>query len=331
MYFSRHIYTETTRKNPYLIIKENRWQRAIQRRADDTNKLSLGAYRWLLTPSVSYGSIVRRKEEALIRFCAALLVVYTVLIGYALGQSPTQAAENPVPVVIIEGRTGVEAPSGGSPDQPAADGSRWETSPPVLQAIAAARSYWSAENPDFQEKLRVWGSASGAFTRPDVEQHAVLFMMSNIPHCCPPMGLAIVEGDQLVRNIAVVTIAQSVRTMPDIDGDGRDELIFGGGFMGQGLVTEGVTLATFGEEGLDDFGKATTFESACGAGYGDTGALAARLSVVPGAEIIVQHYRQPSCDLEIWEPVGEPEPLQPISSNEKTVYTEIPLGVTATN
>jgi len=265
------------------------------------------------------------------RTCALKLVVYTALIGCALGSSLIQAAEDPAPVVIVEGRTGVDTPSGGSPGAPAADGSRWETSPPVLQAIAAARSYWSAKDPNYREKLRVWGFASGAFTRPDVEQHAVLFMMSNIPRSWPPMGLAIVEGDRLVRNIAFVTIAQSVRALPDIDSDGLDELAFGGMFMGQGMVTEGVTLAAFGDVGLDDFGKATTFESACGAGYGDTGAFAARLSVVPGAEIIVEQYRQPSCDSETWEPVGEPEPLQPISTNEKTVYNEIPLGVTVTD
>jgi hypothetical protein len=265
------------------------------------------------------------------RTCVVNLVVYTILIGCALGQSLVQAAEDPAAVVIVEGRTGMDTASGESPGEPADDGSRWETSPPVLQAIAAARSYWSAEDPNYQENLRVWGSASGAFTRPAVEQHAVLFMMSNIPRCCPPMGLAIVEGDRLVRNITFVTIAQSVEALPDIDGDRRNELAFGGGFMGQGLVTEGVTLAAFGEEGLDDFGRATIFESACGAGYGDTGALAARLSIVPGSEIMVENYRQPSCDSETWEPVGEPEPLQPISATEKTVYTDIPLGVTVTD
>jgi hypothetical protein len=260
----------------------------------------------------------------------AKLVTYTALIGCVLAHSLIQAAESPAPVVIVEGRTGMDAPSTESPAQSAADGPQWETSPPVLQAIAAARSYWSAENPNFEEKLRVWESASGAFTRPGAEQHAVLFMMSNIPHCCPPMGLAIVEDDRLVRNIAFITIAQSVRAIPDIDGDGRDELVFGGGYMGQGMVTEGVNLAAFGEEGLDDFGKASIFESVCGAGYGDEGAFASSLSVVSGPEIIIEHYRQPSCDSETWEPVGEPAPLQPISGDEKTVYTEIPLGITVT-
>ncbi len=259
----------------------------------------------------------------------ARLVASSALIFAALTQSPAQAAEGAV--VIVEGRTGVDAPTSEGSNVQAADESRWDTSPPVLQAIAAARSYWSAEVPGYTENLRVLGFASGSFTRPDVEQHAVLFRMSNQPRSGPPMGLAIVERDQLVRNIAFVAIAHSVEALPDIDADGRDELSLRGEFVGQGLVSRGVALAEFGDEGLDDFGWAITFESACNAGYGDTGALAARLSVVPGAEIIVEQYRQPSCDVESWEPLGEPEPLQAISDSEKTVYTEISLGDTVTD
>jgi hypothetical protein len=243
-----------------------------------------------------------------------------VLILCALGQAQIQAAEDPAPIVIVDARMA----------EPADDASRWETSPPVQQAIAAARNYWSTQNPEFEENLRMRGSATGAFTRPDVEQHAVLFMMSNIPRCCAPMGLAIVEGERLVRNIAFDTIAQNVRAIPDVDGDGRNELAFGGSFVGQGQVTEGITLAAFGDDGLDDFGQAIIFESACGAGYGDTGALAARLSVGPGAEIIVEQFQQLSCDAETWESVGEPQALQAISDRQKTVYTEIRPGVTVT-
>lgn len=251
----------------------------------------------------------------------AKLVVSTALIGCALCPFQTRAAEDTAPVVIVEGRTGVDAPGAEAP----AEDVHWEISPAVLQAIAAAGRYWSEEDPSFEEKPQVRGAASGAFTQPDAEQHAVLFMMSNFPRGFPPMGLAIVEGDELVLNLAFVTIAQSVRALPDIDGDGLDELAFGGGFVGQGLAVEGATLAAFGENGLDDFGQAIVFESACGAGYGDTGALAASLSVDSDAEIIVQNYRQPSCESETWEPVGEPEPLGPISDSEKTVYTEISL------
>ena len=248
------------------------------------------------------------------------LIVYTVLIFCAFGQAEVRAAESPAPIVIVDGRAGKSAD----------DDARWETSRPVQQAMAAARSYWSEQDPEYKENLRILGSATGAFTRPHVDQQAILFMMSDIPRCCAPMGLAIVEGERLVRNIAFDAIAQNVRAVPDIDGDERNELALGGSFMGQGLVTEGITLAAFGDDGLHDFGQAIVFESACGAGYGDTGALAARLSIGPGAEIVVEQFQQPSCDADIWESAGEPQPLQVISDQEKTVYTEIPLAITVT-
>ncbi len=248
------------------------------------------------------------------------LLVFTALIVCPFGHAETQAAESPAPIVIVDGREG----------GPADDASPWETSIPVQQAIAAARSYWSAQDPEYKEHLRIRGSASGAFTRPGAEQQAVLFMMSNIPRCCTPMGLAIVEGERLVRNIGFNTIVQTIRAIPDIDGDGRNELALGGGFMGQGLVTEGITLAAFGDDGLHDVGQAIIFESACGAGFGDTGALAARLSVGPGAELVIEQFQQLSCDVDVWESAGEPQPLPAISDQEKTVYTEIPLGVTVT-
>ena len=75
------------------------------------------------------------KGESSLRACIAKLVIYTAFIGCPLGPSLPQAAEAPTPVVIAEGRTGMEAPTGGSPDEPATDGSWWETSPPAVQGM----------------------------------------------------------------------------------------------------------------------------------------------------------------------------------------------------
>ena len=257
------------------------------------------------------------------------VVVSLALILVASAHSLAQSAEDAI--VIVEGRTGVDTPGLESSGGQESAESRWATSSPVLQAIAAARSYWSAEDSGFEEDLRVLDYASGSFTRSGAEQHAVLFKMSDQPRSFPPMGLAIVEGDRLVRNIAFVTIAQSIRALPDIDADGQDELALHGAFVGQGMISRGVTLAEFGDEGLDDFASAITLESACNSDYRHYGASAARLSIVPGSEITVEHFRQESCDTETWEPVGEPEPLQPIPDSQKTDYIEIPLGDSATD
>ena len=237
----------------------------------------------------------------------------------------TMDIEAQEPVLIADGRLAAAAPGGKGPARPVPDVSQWESSAPVLQAVATARRYWAAHQPDFQEELRILGSARGAFTRPDVEQHAVLFRMSNYPRGFPPTGLAIVEDNRLVRNIAFATIAQSVSGLKDIDGDGRDELVFADRFIGQGMVTEGVWLAALDAPGLRRFGNAIIFESACGAGYGDGESFAAKLTFA-GSEIRVERYRLPSCESDSWQLVGEPGPLEPISDGDVTEYIEAPVS-----
>jgi hypothetical protein len=198
--------------------------------------------------------------------------------------------------------------------------SPWDASPPVVQAIASARSYWSALDPDYEEEVHVLAAAAGAFTQPAVGQRAVLYSMSHWPRCCPKVGLAILEGDRLSRNIAFVGLAHDLWALPDFDGDGRDELVLAEMFMMGGQVSAGVTLVAFKDERLRELGGAGIFESSCGAGR--EGAMAARLSVAPGFPVMIEHYSRPSCESESWQPVGEPEPLV-FTPAEETPYTDI--------
>jgi hypothetical protein len=213
-------------------------------------------------------------------------------------------------VEIVDGRTG----------RAGADVTPWERSPLVLQAIDSARSYWSALDPAYEEYVEVKGTATGAFTEPGVQQRAVLYLMSRIPRGFPKLGLAILEGDRLVRNIAFTSTAHTLWAVPDIDGDGRDEIVFAGMFMMGGQVTRGVTLASFGEDGVNELGSVVTYESACGAGY--EGSSAVRISVVRGSEIMIERFEQPSCESETWERVGEPEPLV-LVPDERSSFADI--------
>jgi hypothetical protein len=160
---------------------------------------------------------------------------------------------------------------------PADDGSQWATSAPVKQAIESARSYWSAEEPGYEEDVRVLSTTTGAFTASGVEQRAVLYRMGTVPRGFPKKGLAILEGDRLVRNIAFLQLSDSVEALSDFDGDGRDELVLEGGF-----------------------------------GMGDPdapGPTSSRISLAPDSGLQIQHFSKATCESETWEPVGEPEPL----------------------
>jgi hypothetical protein len=227
----------------------------------------------------------------------------TVLVGCAQAQSPVE---------IADGRT----------ERPTADVSQWAAATPVLQAIDAARSYWQERDPNYEEEVRVLATATGAFTQPGVEQQAILYLMSLWPRCCPKIGLAILEGDQLIRNVAFESVVQDLWAVPDLDGDERDELVFDGTFGMGGQWSRSVTLVGFGEKGLRDLGSTSINDSACAAGH--AGSTAARLFVVPGSEIMIEHFSQPTCETETWERVGEPEPLS-LTPPEESPYVDIAI------
>lgn len=127
----------------------------------------------------------------------------------------------------------------------------------------------------------MFGSARGAFTRPGADQEIVLFMMSPWPRCCSKLGLAVVEGGRLVRNVAFNNLFVGVRAVPDLNGDGRDDLELPGEF-GMGGETSGtVTLAGFGDTGFAEMGSTSLSSSDCG-GSGTAGSMAQLVTASPG-------------------------------------------------
>lgn len=72
------------------------------------------------------------------------------------------------------------------------------------------RKWWRRYQSRGVEDLRIFARAEGAFTEPGTQQQVILFAMSVWPRCCPKTGLAIVEGDRLVRNVAFEGVAQGL-------------------------------------------------------------------------------------------------------------------------
>jgi hypothetical protein len=193
-----------------------------------------------------------------------------------------------------------------------------------MQAIASARGHWSVQEPGYPEDVRVLATTTGAFTRPNVEQQAVLYRMSRYPRGFPKKGIAIIEGDRLVRNIGFVLLAETIRTLADFDGDGLDELAFESEFMMGGQESRAVTIAAFVETGLTELGSVSTYESICGSGReGVAGPAMAKLSVVPGSGLMIERFSKSSCESNTWEPTGKPEALT-LSRPEENPFKDIP-------
>lgn len=212
-------------------------------------------------------------------------------------------AQAQTPVEVADGRA-ERALSGGSE----ADLSVWENHPAVQEAMASARVYWQAQDASYEEEVRVLAVAEGAFTMPAAEQHAVLYLMSLWPRCCPKLGLAVTEGDRVVRNVAFEAVAQDLAAVPDLDGDGLDELAYSGIFGMGGSVGGSVTLIAFTPDGVRTWGSAPLLEDACAAMR--DGSTAWRVLAHPGPGFTTERYTQPSCESATWESAAGPEPLE---------------------
>ncbi|THF68317.1 MAG: hypothetical protein E8F57_03410 [Methylophaga nitratireducenticrescens] len=110
------------------------------------------------------------------------------------------------------------------------DQSSWATHPAILQASDQAKNYWLEQNSVYEDDFRIMASTEGNFTRPESKQTAVLYLLSLWPRCCSNMGLAIIENEQLIRNIVFAGGTHHLYSVADINKDGLDELALISGF-----------------------------------------------------------------------------------------------------
>ena len=230
-----------------------------------------------------------------------------------------------IPLLLIAFDAAAQAPvvlADGRAEAPGADLSGWAGRAPVQQAVAAARAYWQGQDASYEEDVRFFGLAEGAFTQPGTRQQAVLFMMSPWPRCCPKMSLALIEGDRLVHQVAFEGSAQTLTASPDLDGDGRDEMVTTGWFGMGGQESGSMTVLAFGDDGLVEWGGTSISESDCAA-RGESGSTAARVTAVPGPAFTVEQFSA-SCSDATWRAVGGPELLTLVPFTESG-YVVLPV------
>ncbi len=229
--------------------------------------------------------------------------LYAALAGCTNAQAPVEVAD---------GREATEP----------ADVSAWAARPELRQATDAARTHWQGQDPAYEEGVEVLAVAEGAFTEAGAAQQAVLYRMSAWPRSSPKMGLAVVAAGRLVRNVAFEGLAQTLAAVPDLDGDGRDELVFTGEFGMGGETSRAATISAFGDGGLAERGGTFVYGSDCASGRGDGRSTAARVLALPGPTFRVQRYAA-SCETDAWEPDGAEEALA-LDAPAGTPYVDLP-------
>lgn len=242
------------------------------------------------------------------RIGPALVLLFVTASGCAEAQSPEAASL----IEIADGRR-EEASS-----EPSA-----EAAGAVEQALRGAASYWRGQDPDLEEDLRALAAVDGAFTEAGAAQEAVLYLVSLWPRCCPKVGLAVVEGGRLVRNATFEGTNQGLRAVPDLDGDGLDELVLTGTFGMGGQWTTSMTVLSLGADGPTEYASAAISDDACAAGH--DGSTAARILAAPGPSFSVERYTKASCEATEWTPDGEAAPLD-LDPPAETAYVDLTTG-----
>ncbi len=252
----------------------------------------------------------------LVRSALLFALFSTAAFGCANAQTPDDGApaaapSDTTPVVIADGTALGQY----------VDLSAW-TSPAMPQTVAAARAHWQAQDPEYEEEVLVMSVAEGAFTGPGASQQAVLYLMSAWPRCCPKMGIAVIEDGALVRNVAFEAPAHALASIPDLDGDGRDELAVTGSFGMGGENSTSVTLVSLADSGLRTWGGAMIQYDACGAM--EEGGTAARIIALPGPAFTIEQFSRASCETGEWQSGGPPQPFEFPAPEEET-SVELPL------
>ena len=143
------------------------------------------------------------------------------------------------------------------------DQSSWSIHPAILQASDDAKSYWLEQNNVYEDDFQIMGSTEGNFTRPESKQTAVLYLLSLWPRCCSNMGLAIIEDDQLIRNIVFAGGTHHLYSVADINKDGLDELALIGGFGMGGSNEISLSLISLATESTTLLGRFPLLEENC--------------------------------------------------------------------
>ncbi len=166
--------------------------------------------------------------------------------------------------------------------------------------------------------------AEGAFSEAGASQQAVLYLMSLWPRCCPKMGIAIVQDGALVRNVGFEAPAQGLAAIPDLDGDGLDELAVTGSFGMGGENSSSVTLVSLADSGLRTWGGEMIQYDSCAAMQ--EGGQASRITAVPGPAFTIERFALASCESGEYQAGGSPEPFEftaPAPEDELSV--ELPI------
>lgn len=154
------------------------------------------------------------------------------------------------------------------------DGRSTTTKSPALKASEtaavkgavspAAKQHWknAGATADFQLLSR----CNGAFTRAGAKQIAYLYSWCETGHSLGIGGFAIMENGKLVAHCGYDSGSEhDIYRLPDLDGDGLDELAIEAGTTNQGYTVSSMTVLGVRSPSVKKFGRFDTYDDNSGA------------------------------------------------------------------
>src|SRR5262249_42885034 len=128
-----------------------------------------------------------------------------------------------------------------------------------------ARRHWGKCTDEFEGEFVVVDVAQGAFTRPQSNQKAFLYMFCHTAHLFAQNGIAVLEDERIVAHLVYDGGTDNqVGALPDIDGNGLSEILIHGGGTTQGETFGGISIIELSQKGVRKFGETETYHDNCG-------------------------------------------------------------------
>ncbi len=230
----------------------------------------------------------------IVRACTLCLLV--LLGAVFLPTSRAGAAGGSVAVSVYDGRLShIDSPPTGQDVR-------------LLKSLAFSKVQ-AVAGPDRNSKVLC--VARGQFTRKGHFQRAFLCRYSETGHNLATNGIVVLEGSRLVANFVYEGGWEyGLVTLPDLTGDGRNELALEGGSTNQGITQGFVSVLAISADSVRKFGTLDVYHSNEGTVEKLKRETASRVLVKPGKkpQFLLETYERVK---NVWKRIGEPKVVKP--------------------
>ncbi len=187
--------------------------------------------------------ILMKIDQKVFRTITAMLL----LIGISL-PLPAIAEQK----IIFDGRS----------DAPTRKISDAESNSVQVAVTPGAKKKWK----DYEAAFEIKSSCEGAFTQKGAKQIAYVYSWCETGHSLGISGIAIMEKEKLVAHFGWDGGGEyDVVRLPDINGDGLDELAIVAGSTNQGYTVSSIAIVGVQAGALKKFGRFQTYDDNSGA------------------------------------------------------------------